>query len=101
MFSFEIPYAVLTVIAQKGKIKILYGTQTGTAEDFSRTLAREAKKYHIYAKIVDMEVYDTVCTTSTDHTHESLSTITYQFPYQQIIHDTFIIINNNGIVAST
>lgn len=47
---------------QKGKIKILFGTQTGTAEDFSRTLAREAKKYHIYAQVVDMEVYDTVCT---------------------------------------
>jgi NADPH-ferrihemoprotein reductase len=42
----------------KGKIKILFGTQTGTAEDFSRTLAKEAKRYHIYAKVVDMELYD-------------------------------------------
>jgi len=42
----------------KGKIKILFGTQTGTAEDFSRTLAREARKYHIYAQVVDMEAYD-------------------------------------------
>lgn len=43
----------------KGRVKILFGTQTGTAEDFSRTLAREAKKFHIYAQLVDMELYDT------------------------------------------
>lgn len=48
------------IILKKGKIKILFGTQTGTAEDFSHTLAKEAKRHHIYAQVIDMEHYDTV-----------------------------------------
>lgn len=42
----------------KGFIKIIFGTQTGTAEDFARTLQKEARRYHIHARVVDMEVYD-------------------------------------------
>lgn len=42
----------------KGIIKIIFGTQTGTAEDFARTLKKEARRYHIHAVVVDMEVYD-------------------------------------------
>lgn len=42
----------------KGRIKILFGTQTGTAEDFSHTLAKEAKRHHIFAQVIDMELYD-------------------------------------------
>lgn len=42
----------------KGIIKVIFGTQTGTAEDFARTLAKEAKRYHIHASVVDMEVYN-------------------------------------------
>jgi len=41
----------------KAKIKIFFGSQTGTADDFSHTLAKEARKHHIYAQVVDLELY--------------------------------------------
>lgn len=45
---------------QKAKIKILFGSQTGTAEDFSRTLAKDARRHGIYAQVIDLEKYSPV-----------------------------------------
>jgi len=42
----------------KQKCKIFFGSQTGTAEDFSRKLASEAKKYKIGAQVVDLEMFE-------------------------------------------
>lgn len=39
---------------------ILYGSQTGTAEDYSKTIAQEAKRYGFNAKAVDMVDFDPV-----------------------------------------
>jgi len=39
-------------------VKIFYGSQTGTAEDFSHKLAAEGKKYGFDPEVVDMEEYD-------------------------------------------
>jgi len=39
-------------------IKIFFGSQTGTAEDFSHKLANEAKRYKFHAEVIDMEEYD-------------------------------------------
>ena len=40
------------------KMTILFGSQTGTAEDFSGVLKEEAKKRGFNAKVVDMEEYN-------------------------------------------
>jgi len=45
-------------VEYKQKCKIFFGSQTGTAEDFSRKLASEAKKYKIGAQVVDLEMYE-------------------------------------------
>jgi len=39
-------------------IKILFGSQSGTAETFSEELAAEAKTYGFSAKVIDLEDYD-------------------------------------------
>jgi NADPH-ferrihemoprotein reductase len=39
-------------------MKILFGSQSGTAETFSEELAEEAKTYGFAAKVVDLEDYD-------------------------------------------
>lgn len=39
-------------------VKIFFGSQTGTAEDFSGTLADEASSYDFFPEVVDMEEYD-------------------------------------------
>lgn len=41
-------------------VKIFFGSQTGTAEDFSHKLSAEAKQYKFYAQVVDLEDYDGV-----------------------------------------
>jgi sulfite reductase alpha subunit-like flavoprotein len=41
-------------------VKIFYGSQTGTAEDFSHKLAGEGKKYGFAPEVIDMEEYDMV-----------------------------------------
>ena len=41
-------------------VKIFFGSQTGTAEDFSGTLADEASSYNFFPEVVDMEEYDEV-----------------------------------------
>eukprot|EP01103_Thecamoeba_quadrilineata_P017448 TRINITY_DN6199_c0_g1_i1.p1 TRINITY_DN6199_c0_g1~~TRINITY_DN6199_c0_g1_i1.p1 ORF type:complete len:674 (-),score=127.37 TRINITY_DN6199_c0_g1_i1:38-2017(-) len=38
-------------------VKILFGSQTGTAEEFSKTLAEEAANYKFEADVVDLETY--------------------------------------------
>jgi len=40
------------------KLKIFWGSQTGTAEDFATTICDEAKKYSFNAQTVDLEDYD-------------------------------------------
>lgn len=42
----------------KLRIKIFYGTQTGTAEEFSRKLESEGKKFGFQCKAVDLEDYE-------------------------------------------
>lgn len=37
--------------------KILWGSQTGTAEDFAGTLAEEARTYDFYSEVEDLESY--------------------------------------------
>lgn len=39
---------------------MFFGSQTGTAEDFSHKLAKEAKRYKIKAEVIDLEEYDHV-----------------------------------------
>jgi len=39
-------------------IRLLFGSQTGTAEDFCNTLAEEAKSYNFFPEIGDLEDYD-------------------------------------------
>ncbi|EFA83496.1 NADPH-cytochrome-P450 oxidoreductase [Heterostelium album PN500] len=39
-------------------LKIFFGTQTRTAEDFSRVIEKEAKKIGIPCEVVDLETYD-------------------------------------------
>jgi len=40
-------------------VKIFYGSQTGTAEDFSHKLASEAKRYKFHPTVLDLEGYET------------------------------------------
>lgn len=40
------------------KLRILWGSQTGTAEDFAGTLCEEAKKIGFAAEAIDLEEYD-------------------------------------------
>jgi len=44
--------------SDKKNVKILFGSQTGTAEDFSRILAEEITSYGYEADVVDLEEYD-------------------------------------------
>jgi sulfite reductase alpha subunit-like flavoprotein len=41
-------------------VKIFFGSQTGTAEDFSHKLAADAKRYKFHPSVVDLEGYETV-----------------------------------------
>jgi len=38
----------------KAKIKVLFGSQTGTADDFSHILSKEAKHHGIFAEVIDL-----------------------------------------------
>ncbi|KAL1925663.1 uncharacterized protein VTP21DRAFT_546 [Calcarisporiella thermophila] len=40
------------------KLLILYGSQTGTAQDVAEMLAREARRYHFQAQVLAMDEYD-------------------------------------------
>jgi sulfite reductase alpha subunit-like flavoprotein len=42
------------------KMSIFFASQTGTAEDFARKLATEAKRYKFHAEVHDLEMYDKV-----------------------------------------
>jgi len=44
--------------SNKKYVKIFFGSQTGTAEDFSRILAEEITSYDYEADVVDLEDYD-------------------------------------------
>jgi len=41
------------------KARILFGSQTGTAEDFANVLSEEATSYNFFPDVVDLEQYDT------------------------------------------
>lgn len=43
------------------QIAIFYGSQTGTAEDFSLRIAREAKRYSIVPFVADIQDYEMEC----------------------------------------
>lgn len=40
------------------KLTILYGSQTGTAQDLAEKLYRESKKYHFTGPVTAMDTYD-------------------------------------------
>ena len=40
---------------------ILFGSQTGTAEDFAQTIAEEATSYNFYSEVIDLEDFTVVC----------------------------------------
>lgn len=41
------------------RARILFGSQTGTAEDFANVLGEEAASYNFFPDVVDLEQYDT------------------------------------------
>eukprot|EP01102_Stenamoeba_stenopodia_P017956 TRINITY_DN6515_c0_g5_i2.p1 TRINITY_DN6515_c0_g5~~TRINITY_DN6515_c0_g5_i2.p1 ORF type:complete len:293 (+),score=77.16 TRINITY_DN6515_c0_g5_i2:78-956(+) len=45
--------------ATPNSMKILYGSQTGTAEEFAKTLAGEAKRHGFVPRVVDLEDFKT------------------------------------------
>ncbi|EGD80198.1 cytochrome P450 reductase [Salpingoeca rosetta] len=47
--------------ATGAQVAIFYGSQTGTAEDFSLRLAREAKRFGITPLVADIQDYDMEC----------------------------------------
>lgn len=44
-------------------LKVLFGSQTGTAEDFAQTIAEEAASYNFYSEVVDLEDFSAVSKT--------------------------------------
>lgn len=46
---------------QKG-VKVVFGSQTGTAEDFAQTISEEAESYGFFSEVVDLEDFSVVCT---------------------------------------
>merc|ERR1712137_633777 len=44
-------------VKQPGQIglKVVFGSQTGTAEDFAQTIAEEAASYNFFSEVVDLE----------------------------------------------
>eukprot|EP01113_Clastostelium_recurvatum_P020153 TRINITY_DN2394_c0_g1_i2.p1 TRINITY_DN2394_c0_g1~~TRINITY_DN2394_c0_g1_i2.p1 ORF type:complete len:672 (-),score=203.79 TRINITY_DN2394_c0_g1_i2:142-2157(-) len=42
----------------KKRMKIFFGSQTGTAEDFSRTLSNDAKRFGMAARVVDLDGFE-------------------------------------------
>lgn len=48
----------LSTVTQNQKVKILYGSQTGTAQSFAEQLATEASKHRIDCEVVDLSNYD-------------------------------------------
>lgn len=43
------------------KILILYGSQTGTAQDVAEKLAREAKRRFLSTRVMALDDYNVVC----------------------------------------
>lgn len=43
------------------EILILYGSETGTAEDAAERIARETRRYHFHTRVVSMDAYALVC----------------------------------------
>lgn len=41
-------------------VKVFFGSQTGTAEDFASTLVEEGNSYNFFTEIRDLEDYSTV-----------------------------------------
>ena len=41
-------------------VRVFFGSQTGTAEDFSHKLASELKRYKFFPIVTDLEDYDSV-----------------------------------------
>lgn len=44
----------------RGHILILYGSQTGTAEDYGQRLSRESRRRHFSVELSSMDEYDKV-----------------------------------------
>jgi sulfite reductase alpha subunit-like flavoprotein len=51
------------------KIKIFYGSQSGTAEGFARQLKKEAVRYGVAAVVQDLESYTPVPFVLPSHVH--------------------------------
>ena len=44
----------------KRTLTILYGSQTGTAEEVAERIGREGKRRHFVCQVCAMDIYDTV-----------------------------------------
>ena len=43
------------------QLLILYGSQTGTAQDVAERIGREAKRRHFGTKVMSFDAYNVVC----------------------------------------
>lgn len=43
------------------KLIVLYGSQTGTAQDVAERLSREGRRRHFCVEVFSMDEYDKVC----------------------------------------
>lgn len=51
---------VWTAMAAERQLLVLYGSQTGTAEDVAARVGREGKRRHFRTRVVAMDSYDRV-----------------------------------------
>lgn len=47
-------------VAAGRQLLVLYGSQTGTAQDTAERVGREGKRKHFRVRVLDMDSYDTV-----------------------------------------
>ena len=55
-------FIAINVCAMARRVLVLYGSQTGTAQDVAERVGREAKRRHFVARVVAMDEYEKVCT---------------------------------------
>lgn len=46
---------------QQRRLVVLYGSQTGTAQEVAERIGRDAKKRHFSTKVLTMDSYPVVC----------------------------------------
>ena len=61
------------------RLLVLYGSQTGTAQDTAERVGRNAKRRHFRARVLPMDNYDKVCLLSYTLTNTRTHTHTYTY----------------------